>query len=94
MSIPKGSITVGSAYQVGDLVIFSLAFNITTTVNSNEIFAQFEGVSARSRFDFMIYDGNDIIGDGALLAGSNGILANAVSLNPGGYFCAGAFVVN
>ena len=94
MSVPKGSFIANSAYRVGNLVIFSVAINVATTVNSNEAFLQFEGISAKSRFDFAIRDSNTTIGDGALLAGTNGIIANAISLNPGGYFCAGAFVVN
>lgn len=94
MSVPKGSFFANSAYRVGNLVIFSAAFNIATTVDENEIFLQFAGVSAKSRFDFAIRDSNTIIGDGALLEGTNGIIANAIPLNPGGYFCAGAFVVN
>ena len=94
MSVPKGSFIANSAYRVGNLVIFSVAFNIATTVNSNEVLVQFEGISAKSRFDFAIRDSNTTIGDGALLTGTNGIIANAISLNPGGYFCAGAFVMN
>lgn len=94
MSVQKGSFIANSAYRVGNLVIFSAAINIAETVNSNEVFIQFAGVSAKSRFDFAIRDANTTIGDGALLEGTNGILANAISLNPGGYFCSGAFVVN
>lgn len=94
MSVPKGSFIANSAYRVGNLVIFSAAINVAETVNSNEVFIQFAGVSAKSRFDFAIRDSNTTIGDGALLKGTNGIIANAISLNPGGYFCAGAFVVN
>ena len=94
ISIPKGSAVASSAYRVGDLIIFSVAFNVATTINENENFIQFSGISAKSRFDFAIRDSSTIVGDGALLAGTNGIIANSVSLNPGGYFCAGAFVVN
>lgn len=94
ISIPKGSAVASSAYRVGDLIIFSVAFNVATTINENENFIQFSGISAKSRFDFAIRDSSTIVGDGALLAGTNGIIANAISLNPGGYFCSGAFVVN
>lgn len=94
ISIPKGSAVANSAYRVGDLIIFSVAFNVATTINENENFIQFSGISAKSRFDFAIRDSSTIVGDGALLAGTNGIIANAISLNPGGYFCSGAFVVN
>ena len=94
ISIPKGSVITSSAYRVGDLIVFSVAFNVATTINENENFIQFSGISAKSRFDFAIRDSNTTIGDGALLTGTNGIIANAISLNPGGYFCAGAFVVN
>lgn len=94
ISIPKGSPVASSAYRVGDLIIFSVAFNVATTINKNENFIQFSGISAKSRFDFAIRNSSTIVGDGALLAGTNGIMANAISLNPGGYFCAGSFVVN
>lgn len=94
ISIPKGSAIASSAYRVGDLIVFSVAFNVATTINENENFIQFSGISAKSRFDFAIRNSSTIVGDGALLAGTNGIIANGVSLNPGGYFCAGAFVVN
>ena len=94
ISIPKGSAIASSAYRVGDLIVFSVAFNVATTINENENFIQFSGISAKSRFDFAIRNSSTIVGDGALLAGTNGIISNGVSLNPGGYFCAGAFVVN
>ena len=94
ISIPKGSPVASSAYRVGDLIIFSVAFNVATTINENENFIQFSGISAKSRFDFAIRNSSTIVGDGALLAGTNGIITNSVSLNPGGYFCAGAFVAN
>lgn len=94
ISIPKGSAVASSAYRVGDLIVFSVAFNVATTINENENFIQFSGISAKSRFDFAIRNSSTIVGDGALLAGTNGIIANSISLNPGGYFCAGAFVVN
>lgn len=94
ISIPKGSAIASSAYRVGDLIIFSVAFNVATTINEDENFIQFSEISAKSRFDFAIRNSSTIVGDGALLAGTNGIISNGVSLNPGEYFCAGAFVVN
>ena len=94
ISISKGSAVASSAYRVGDLIVFSVAFNVATTINENENFIQFSGISAKSRFDFAIRNSSTTVGDGVLLAGTNGIIANSISLNPGGYFCSGAFVVN
>lgn len=94
ISIPKGSAVANSAYRVGDLIVFSAAFNVVTAINKNENIIQFSGIIAKSRFDFAIRNASGTVGDGALLAGTGEIIANGISLSPGGYFCAGAFVVN
>lgn len=76
------------------MIIFSVAFNVVTAINENENVIQFSGIIAKSRFDFAIRNASGVVGDGALLAGTGEIIANSISLSPGGYFCEGAFVVN